>query len=90
MDATTREQLRLSILRHRATNPTRFGLTATLLSQYVRAEGLPSNATEMGVEIQYLIDKGLVVEVNKAISPELAAYRVTASGRDLYAQAHGG
>lgn len=89
MDSSEREILRLSLLRHLATNPTRFGLTAPLLMQYVRAEGMHVERAGVDAELLYLADKNLVVQVDKAISPENAAWRVTATGRDLHAQSHG-
>lgn len=90
MAPTDLEQLRLSLLRHLATNPTRWGLTAALLTQYVRAEGLDVDATRVKCELLYLEDRGLVALVDKSISPEVRAWRVTASGRDLHAQSHHG
>lgn len=37
-------------------------------------------------EIQYLLDKALLVEVPKLISPEIPHYRIHANGRDFLAQ----
>lgn len=90
MHPADREQLRLSLVRHLATNPTRWGLTASLLTQYVRAEGLTVDAPVVEAELLYLQDKGLVALVDKTISPEIRAWRVTATGRDLHAQSHHG
>jgi hypothetical protein len=39
----------------------------------------------MGEEIQYCADKGLAVRVEKLVSPDVIAWRITAAGRDLLA-----
>lgn len=89
MNADLREQLRLAILRHLAGNPTRFGLGTPLLLQILKAEGLRCEAADLEAEIQYLQDKGLVAEITKTLSPENRAFRITATGRDVWAQTHG-
>lgn len=90
-DATSpdeREHIRLSILRHLARNPTRWGYNVALIRQLLAAEGMPCSADDIEAELLYLEDKGLVAPSPKIISPELRAWRITAAGRD-YAAEHG-
>jgi len=80
------EQLRLSLLRFLGENPTRFGFNVALLRQMARNEGRPGlDAATVQAELDYLADKGFIVEVAKPISPELRAWRITAAGRDQLA-----
>lgn len=88
--AFTREQVRLSLLRHLAANPTRYGLTTALLRQFLMAEGTSLPESEIEAELLYLADKRLVAEVAKSVSPEMRAWRATAEGRDHWAMTHGG
>ena len=81
-NAQQREQLRLSLLRFLDVNPARFGLAASLLLQMVRNEGWPATADSVAAELQYLADKKLAEPVDKLISPENRAWRITAAGRD--------
>ncbi len=90
MTPAQRERLRLSILRYLAANPTRFGMGAQLLLQYLVAEGSPVDETSLDAELLYLSDKGFIQEASKPISPEMRSWRITANGRDLFAQTHGG
>lgn len=90
MTPAQREQLRLSILRYLSANPTRFGMGAQLLRQYLVAEGSPADDASLDAELLYLSDKGLIQEAAKPISPEMRSWRITATGRDLFAQTHGG
>ena len=89
MNPVEREQVRLSILRHLAANPTKYGITARLLRQYLGSEGQRLTDAEMQSEIQYLVDKGLVVETTKILSPENMAWRIVAAGRDYLAEVQG-
>lgn len=85
-----REQLRLSLLRHLAENPTRWGYNLALLRQLLAAEGHPRLSAEtIEAELLYLADKGLVAPVEKLLSPELKAWRITAAGRDVLAETQG-
>lgn len=84
-----REQTRLSLLRYLAANRTPYGLPARALRQYLAAEGTRLEVAEVEQEIQYLVDKGLAAALEKALSPEVAVYRITAEGRDLLATAQG-
>jgi hypothetical protein len=87
MTPEQREQLRLSLLRFLADNPTRFGYNAAILLQMARSEGRPRLEREaVEAELLYLEDKGLVALAAKLLSPELRAWRITADGRDHLAQ----
>jgi hypothetical protein len=82
-----REQLRLSLLRFLEANNSRFGLPTDFLLQRARAEGRPMLLREqIETELDYLTDKTLVDEVLKSISPERRSWRITAAGRDHFAQ----
>ena len=90
LSPTQQEQLRLSLLRHLAENPTRWGFNLALLRQLVAAEGFaPLAADAVEAELLYLQDKGLVGPVEKLVSPELRAWRITAAGRDYLAERRG-
>lgn len=87
MNAADREQLRLSLLRFLDANASgRFGLKSALLTQMARSEGFNVTQDDVVAELQYLADKGLVHEGKKAISPEVRVWRITAAGRDHFAQ----
>jgi len=82
-----REQLRLSLLRHLDANQTRFGQQEIYLLQLVRAEGMPMITREdISNELAYLEDKELAKPIAKLLSPELRAWKITAAGRDFFAQ----
>ena len=87
MNPEAREQLRLSLIRFLDANNTRFGIGTALLLQHARAEGRPDlKKTDVDAELRYLEDKGYAEEALKGISPENPAWRITAAGRDFYAQ----
>lgn len=77
-----REQVRLSLLRYLEENPARFGLAVALLRSFLAAEGFTLDVAQVEQELEYLKDKGLVERPAKSISPELRAWRITATGRD--------
>ena len=86
MNAIEREQLRLSVMRFLSANVTAFGLSEALLCQMAKAEGRPRlTQPEVRAELEYLEDKGLAARIGKTISPENRAWRLTAAGRDHYA-----
>lgn len=86
MDADIREQVRISMLRYLA-RADEHGLGQTVLWTFVRTEGFTQvSRPDVGIELQYLMDKGLVTSMAKDISPELAHWRITATGRDWLAQ----
>jgi hypothetical protein len=87
MNPEQREQLRLSLLRFLDSNPTRFGLPSRYLVQMARSEGFSeTDKTQIENELSYLEDKALVAEAMKGVSPENRHWRITASGRDFWAQ----
>lgn len=87
LSSTDREQLRLSLLRFLEANNSRFGLPSEFLLQRARAEGRSLlTLDQVEAELDYLAQKGLVDEVLKSISPERRAWRISAAGRDHYAQ----
>jgi hypothetical protein len=85
MDADIREQVRISLLRYLA-RAAEHGLGQTVLWTFVRTEGFRVSRQDIGEELAYLKDKGLVSTMAKDISPELAHWRITANGRDWLAQ----
>jgi hypothetical protein len=85
MTTQQREQVRLSLLRY-CESADQYGLATSLLLQFVRNEGVRGVTSEgLDAEILYLADKGLLVAVNKLVSPENRAWRITAAGRDFLA-----
>jgi DNA-binding PadR family transcriptional regulator len=86
MDLDIREQVRISLLRYLA-RAAEHGLGQTVLWTFVRTEGFTTvSRQDIGTELQYLTDKGLVASLAKDISPELAHWRITATGRDWLAK----
>ncbi|MFO1461253.1 MAG: hypothetical protein U1G08_17855 [Verrucomicrobiota bacterium] len=87
MNSDDREQLRLSLLRFLDANATGRFLGTGLLHQMAKAEGRGDlTGAEVEGELRYLLDKGFVEMVAKQISPENKTWRITASGRDAFAQ----
>lgn len=86
MTSIQREQIRLSILRY-LNESSPYGVAATLLLQYIRAEGFRElSQTQLQSEIMYLSDKFFVEPMEKKISPENQTWRIKAEGRDFLAQ----
>jgi hypothetical protein len=84
-DADIREQVRISMLRYLA-RAAEHGLGQTVLWTLVRTEGFREvTRPDIGDELRYLSDKCLVTSMAKDISPELAHWRITATGRDWLA-----
>lgn len=81
-----REFLRQALLCALAPIPPDLGLGADTLRHRVISAGHQVAETEIVTELQYLADKGLVVLVPKALSPENRRWRLTAPGRDLLAE----
>jgi hypothetical protein len=85
--AEQREQLRLSLLRLLATNPTQFGVPVSFLRVAAAVEGRPGLTHEaVQAEVTYLADAGLAARVEKVLSPENACWRITKQGRDFLAE----
>lgn len=85
---TQLEQIRLCALRHLdAAASTQFGLSTGLMLQFIRNEGFRQlDSAGLAAELQYLADKELIVKAQKTISPENCHWRITAKGRDFYAE----
>ena len=62
------------------------GMRPAALKVGAKAGGFDPSDEQLDAELQYLADKGLVVAQDKAISPELKRWRITAAGRDYAAQ----
>ena len=85
MNAATRELFRLELIKQLAViGPV--GAKTALLKVQARAAGFEPTDAEIDAELAYLDDKGLVAIKDKAISPELKRWRITAEGRDYAAQ----
>ena len=87
MTPAAREQVRLCLLRYLEENPARYGLATAVLGSFLAADGFSITSAELEAELQYLVDKDLIANCAKSISPELRAWRITAAGpggeRDL-------
>ena len=89
MNPQQREQIRLSLLRY-CESADQYGLAGALLLQFLRNEGFRRLTREgLDAELLYLADKGLLIAVEKPVSPENPAWRITAAGRDLLAERGG-
>lgn len=75
-----REQVRLCILRY-CLRSTRTGLVRVSLN----GEGFKLEREEVELELDYLVDKGLIKANDKRISPENKFWQTTADGRDYLA-----
>jgi hypothetical protein len=86
-NSVSNELVRVSIMMVLAANNSKFGMGLDLICHLGMVYGL-ANVSKSAVEeeLRYLIDKGLVAHVEKVVSPENAKYRITAEGRDWYAQ----
>jgi hypothetical protein len=84
MNAEVREILRNNLLLQLASAST-MGLTVKTLALGAHAAGLPAEAETVRAEVEYLHDKGLLIDAVKTISPENRRHRITADGRDYLA-----
>ena len=81
-----REVFRLQLLQT-ASYSAPMGVSISLFRTYAKTAGFPKvTEDQVAAEVQYLADKGLLVSVDKRISPENTAWRITADGRDFLAQ----
>jgi len=83
MTAEARRNFRIAILLGARRAP--LGATVELARLCARTLGMTVGEQEARDEIAYLADKGLLAPVDQTISPELAAWRITAGGRDWLA-----
>lgn len=81
-----REAARLRILHAVAGH--RFGAPENFVQIALQTDGFDMSATDVAEELDYLSDpkKGLVIQVDKRISPEVRHWKITAEGRDFLAQ----
>jgi hypothetical protein len=86
MDAQQKELLRLALLRVMDANKTGRGLGPVALKSLIGTYAATASVEEIAIELSYLADKEMVASVDKRISPELTAWRITATGRDFIAQ----
>jgi hypothetical protein len=87
MNSQTLELFRLALLRVLEANNTRFGLALGAVSLHMGAYGFKAPGTaDIGAELLYLHDKGMVEPTTKALSPENKCWRITAAGRDYLAE----
>ncbi|MCD6071958.1 MAG: hypothetical protein K0R17_2252 [Rariglobus sp.] len=84
MNAATRELFRHNLIAQLCANGAPMKPAALKIG--ARAGGFEPADQDLDAEIQYLIDKELVAPVDKAISPEMKRWRITAAGRDYAAQ----
>ena len=90
MNAEQRESFRIAVLRVLDANATAYGLVLGVLGPLMARFGFREvRATQLERELIYLQDKGYALSIDKAISPENRAWRITAAGRDYLAQFHG-
>lgn len=85
MNAEQRETFRQSLLDVMSANGSEYGLSLKALAALLRGYGIRPTPRELLDELTYLRDKGLTTQVNKKISPEVGAWRITAEGRDWLA-----
>lgn len=88
MTASQRELFRHALLEVAEANGSRYGLTAEAFALLVARFGFRPGKGEAEMELGYLTDKGLLAEVPKVLSPEVVAWRITATGRDFVARLH--
>jgi hypothetical protein len=81
MTAEQLELFRLAILKIADANRTRFGLTKTAFIHVLPMYGFQvTDAEQLEEAIDYLVRKGLFVEVLKSVSRENRAWRITEGG----------
>lgn len=83
MTALERKTLRVTLLLVARSAP--LGLTLEFAKVALRSRSISADDQATKDEIGYLLDKGLLVPVEQKLSPEVAAWRVTAEGRDFLA-----
>ena len=85
MNSVDRELLRRQIVRC-CSKARGNGVTVDILKMTCRtASGFPEQE-DVRSEVEYLVGKGLVEKVDKRISPEIGAWKITSDGRDYAAQ----
>lgn len=84
MTAEQRNILRVTLLLVARSAP--LGLTLAFAPTALRVRSIQATTDEIGDEIAYLCDKGMLAPVPKKLSPEIKAWRITAEGRDHLAE----
>ena len=80
-----RELLRLTVLLA-AESAAPYGVGVDVLLVGCQMRGLRDvERAGLLAEVGYLVDKGFIAEVEKALSPERRLWRITAAGRDFLA-----
>ena len=85
MTAELRELLRRQIVRC-CSQARGNGVTLEMLVQLCRTPAGRPALADVKDEVEYLVGKGLVEKVDKRISPEIGAWKITSDGRDFAAQ----
>ena len=85
MNAATRELFRQNLIAQLSA-AAGVGLKSAMLKVGARAGGFEPTDEQIDAELLYLADKTFVAPVDKAISPEMKRWRITAAGRDYAAQ----
>ena len=85
MNSLQRENFRRAILMVMDANQGPHGVGLPALRLLVGHYGFYPSSEDTQFEVEYLIDKGMVANLTKTISPENRFYRITASGRDFLA-----
>lgn len=84
MTPEDRLALRVTLLQIARSAP--LGVTREFAPVALRLRGVRPSTAEIGDEIAYLCDKGMLAPVEKKLSPEVKAWRITAEGRDHLAE----
>ena len=84
MNTATRELFRHNLIAQLAAAGA-VGMKPAALKVGAKVGGFEPSDQELDDELLYLHDKGFAAPVDKAISPELKRWRITAAGRDFAA-----
>jgi hypothetical protein len=85
MNAATRELFRQNLVAQLAAAGA-VGLKPAMLKIGAKVGGFEPTDQQLDDELVYLQDKGFVAPVDRAISPEMKRWRITADGRDYAAK----
>jgi hypothetical protein len=87
MEPKQRESLQVAVLRVLDANYSRFGLSLDAVTLHAANFGFPRLTREaVEVELEYLLEKGLVESPSKVLEPANRVWKRTASGRDYLAE----
>ncbi len=85
MNREDRELLRRQIVRC-CSKARGNGVTVDMLVQLCRTPAGRPAVDDVESEVEYLVGKAFVAKVEKRISPEIGAWKITAEGRDFASQ----